>query len=68
MKKRYLIAGISGLTTAAIVTKLLMRPSDVDWEQSRKTIFHADYSHFAEVDGVRVHYQEAGMRMPRPSC
>ncbi|MGH9881021.1 MAG: alpha/beta fold hydrolase, partial [Pyrinomonadaceae bacterium] len=23
-------------------------------------VFHADYSRFAEVDGVRVHYQEAG--------
>ena len=60
MKKRYLIAGVSGLTSAAIVTKLLMRPRDVDWEQSRETLFHADYSHFADVEGVRVHYQEVG--------
>ncbi len=60
MKKRYLIAGISGLTTAAIVTKLLMRPHDVDWEQSQGIVFHAEYSHFAEVEGVRVHYQEVG--------
>src|SRR6266498_543420 len=60
MKKRYLIAGISGLTTAAIVTKLLIRPHDVDWEQSQGIVFHAEYSHFAEVEGVRVHYQEVG--------
>ena len=60
MKKRYLIAGISGLTTAAIVTKLLMRPRDVDWEQSRGIVFHAEYSHFADVEGVPVHYQEVG--------
>lgn len=60
MKKRHLIAGLSGLTAAAIVTKLLMRPRDVDWEQSRGIVFHAEYSHFADVEGVRVHYQEVG--------
>ena len=66
MKKRYLLAGISGLTTAAIVTKLLMRPRDVDWEQGRGTVFHAEYSHFADLDGVRVHYQEAGHKDAPP--
>jgi len=60
MKKRHLIAGLSGLTAAAIVTKLLMRPRDVDWEQSRGIVFHAEYSHFADIEGVRVHYQEVG--------
>jgi pimeloyl-ACP methyl ester carboxylesterase len=60
MKKRYLIAGTAGLVTAAVAAKLLTRPRDVDWEQNRHLIFHADYSRFAEVDGVRVHYQEAG--------
>lgn len=60
MKKRYLIAGSAGLVTAAIGAKLLARPRDVDWEQNRQLIFHADYSRFTEVDGVRVHYQEAG--------
>lgn len=66
MKKRYLIAGISGLTTAAIVSKLLMRPRDVDWEQSRETVFHAEYSHFTDVEGVRVHYQEVGDKEAPP--
>jgi pimeloyl-ACP methyl ester carboxylesterase len=60
MKKRYWIAGASGLATAAVATRLLMRPRDVDWKQNRQLIFHADHSRFAEVDGVRVHYQEAG--------
>jgi pimeloyl-ACP methyl ester carboxylesterase len=60
MKKRYLIAGASGLVTAAVAAKLLTRPRDVDWKQNRQLIFHADHSHFAEVDGVRVHYQQAG--------
>lgn len=60
MKKRYWIAGASGLVTAAVATKLLTRPGDVDWHQQRSLIFHADRSGFVEVDGVRVHYQEAG--------
>lgn len=60
MKKRYLIAGSAGLVSAAVAAKLLTRPRDVDWEKNRRLIFHADYSRFAEVDGVRVHYQETG--------
>ena len=60
MKKRYLLAGVSGLATAAVITKLLTRPRDVDWEQSRELVYHAEHSRFADVDGSRVHYQEAG--------
>jgi len=60
MKKRYLLAGTAGLVGAAVTAKLLSRPRDVDWEKNRTLIFHSYYSHFADVDGVRVHYQEAG--------
>ena len=60
MKKRYLIGALSGLATAAVITKLLARPRDVDWEKNRAIVFHAGHSCFADVDGVRVHYQEAG--------
>jgi pimeloyl-ACP methyl ester carboxylesterase len=61
MKKRYWIGGISATTLAAAVTaKLLLRPRDVDWEQNREAVFHADYSRFTDVDGAQVHYLEAG--------
>lgn len=60
MKKRYLLAGTAGLVGAAVAAKLLTRPRDVDWEKNRELIFHADYSRFADANGVRVHYQEAG--------
>lgn len=61
MKKRYWIGGISATALAAsVAAKLLLRPGDVEWEKSREVVFHADYSRFTEVDGVRVHYQEAG--------
>lgn len=60
MKKRYWIAGISAVAASGVAAKLLLRPRDVEWEKNREIIFHADHSRFAEVDGVPVHYQEAG--------
>src|SRR5688572_33055759 len=60
MKKRYLIGALSGIATAAVVTKLLARPRDVDWEKNQEIVFHAGHSCFADVNGARVHYQEAG--------
>ena len=60
LKKRYLIAGFSGLATAAVLAKLLVRPRDVELEKNRHRIYHAEYSHLTTVDGLRVHYQEAG--------
>jgi pimeloyl-ACP methyl ester carboxylesterase len=61
MKKRYWIGGVSAtLAAASVAAKLLLRPKDVEWEQNRELVFHADYSRFMEVDDVRLHYQEAG--------
>src|SRR5215217_2112941 len=57
MKKRYWIAGAA---TVAIAGKLLTRPRDADWHKSRDVVFHSSHSRFVDVDGVRVHYQEAG--------
>ena len=61
MKKRYWIAGTAtAAAVAAVGAKLLTRPGDADWNKYRDVIFHSDRSRFAEIDGVRVHYQEAG--------
>ncbi len=60
MKKRYWIAGVSALAASSVAAKLLLRPGDVEWDKNREIVFHAEYSRFIEVDGVRVHYQEAG--------
>jgi pimeloyl-ACP methyl ester carboxylesterase len=57
MKKRYWIAGAA---TFAIAGKLLLRPRDADWDKCRDVVFHSECSRFIDVDGVRVHYQEAG--------
>lgn len=60
MKKRYLLAGISGVVAGAVATRLLTRPRDVNWRESLDFIYHPEYSWFTHVDGVRIHYQEAG--------
>ena len=60
LKKRYVIAGFSGLATAAVLARLLVRPRDVELEKNRHRIYHAEHSHLTTVDGLRVHYQEAG--------
>jgi pimeloyl-ACP methyl ester carboxylesterase len=40
------------------------RPNDVSFDEYRATVPHSDYSRFAEIDGVRVHYQERGTGTP----
>src|SRR6267142_4583378 len=60
MKKRHWFAGISAIAAAGVAAKLLLRPHDVEWDKNREFIFHADRSRFVEVNGVPVHYQEAG--------
>src|SRR5947208_6399256 len=60
MKKRYLVAGLSGVIAGAVATKLLTRPTDVSWPDSLDFIYNPEYSWFTRVKGVRIHYQEAG--------
>lgn len=60
MKKRYWIAGASGLAGAAVAAKLWSRPRDVEWLEHAEKFVHAEHSRFAMINGARVHYQEVG--------
>ena len=60
MKKRYLLAAVSGVVAGAVATKLLTRPRDVSWPDSLNFIYHPEYSWFTTIDEVRIHFQEAG--------
>ncbi|HYG10239.1 MAG TPA: alpha/beta hydrolase [Pyrinomonadaceae bacterium] len=62
MKIRYLIGGATAAAGGALALKLLMRPRDVEWGEHRERLHHAERSRFVEIEGVRVHYQEAGER------
>ena len=66
MKKRYWITGAAGLAGAALAVKMLRRPRDVEWDEHAHQLHHAEHSRFVEIDGVRVHYQEAGAKSQPP--
>jgi pimeloyl-ACP methyl ester carboxylesterase len=60
MKKKNLALGLGGALGAVVAWKFLTRASEVRWENVSDTVHHPEHSHFAEVDGATVHYQEFG--------
>ncbi len=60
MNKKNLALGIGGAVGAIVGVKLLTRAKTVEWENVSDKIEHAENSHFIEVDGATVHYQEFG--------
>jgi pimeloyl-ACP methyl ester carboxylesterase len=60
MKKRYLIAGAAGIVAGAVATRLLTRPRDVSWADSLDFVVHPEHSWFTHVNGMRIHYYDAG--------
>src|ERR1041385_5309772 len=66
MKKRFWLSGVVGLAGGVVAAKLWLRPRDVEWGSNRDLVFNAEYSRFAQVAGVPVHYQEAGEESAPP--
>ncbi len=60
MKKRDLALAFGGAVGAAVAVKMLTRAATVHWDDVVDKIAHSDHSHFVNVDGVRMHYQEFG--------
>ena len=60
MKARNIALAIGGAVGAAVAVKMLTRASSVDWDDVSDLIPHASNSHFVNVDGARIHYQEFG--------
>jgi pimeloyl-ACP methyl ester carboxylesterase len=52
------------MATIALTVFWFARPADVSFDEVRAGIPNAEYSHFADIDGVRVHYQEKGTGTP----
>lgn len=65
MKKfiRYALALIAILLFAFTIF-WFARPADVNFDEARASVPHAAYSRFADIDGVRIHYQEKGAGAP----
>lgn len=63
---KYLALGIGAGIGGAVAAKLLTRAKTVDWDDFREVVHHPENSHFVEVDGSRVHYQEFGEETDPP--
>jgi pimeloyl-ACP methyl ester carboxylesterase len=60
MKTKHLALGIGGALGAAVAWKMLSRAATVDWEKVADKVIHSEHSHFVEIDGATVHFQEFG--------
>ena len=60
MKKRYWLTGGFAFAGLALAAHRLSRPLTLDWREHAASLHHPDRSRFAEVGGLRLHYQEAG--------
>lgn len=52
------------IATVALTVFWFARPADVSFDEVRASVPNSEYSHFADIDGVRVHYQEKGTGTP----
>ncbi|HEY8186100.1 MAG TPA: alpha/beta hydrolase [Pyrinomonadaceae bacterium] len=52
------------IATIALTVFWFARPADVSFDEVRSNLPHAENSHFADIDGVRIHYQEKGTGTP----
>ncbi|MDQ3323283.1 MAG: alpha/beta hydrolase, partial [Acidobacteriota bacterium] len=67
MKKKNLALGIGGAVGGLIAWKMLSRAREINWDDVSDKIVHAENSHFTEVDGTRIHYQEFGAAGNNPT-
>ncbi len=60
MNKKNLALGIGGALGALVAVKMLSRAQTVEWETVADRTAHSENSHFVEIDGATLHYQEFG--------
>ena len=65
MKKllKYLLVLIL-IAAVALAIFWFSRPADLSFEEVKASVPHSRFSHFADIDGVRLHYQESGTGTP----
>ena len=52
------------LAAIAMTVFWFARPADLSFDELRTSAPNSSYSHFATIDGVRIHYQEKGTGTP----
>jgi pimeloyl-ACP methyl ester carboxylesterase len=60
MKKRNLAIAFGGAIGAAVAVKMLTRAKTVRWDDVAGKVAHSENSHFTNVDGCHVHFQQFG--------
>src|SRR6185295_5789850 len=66
MMKKLLKLGVVLIVvlTVALTIFWFARPADVSLDEVRASVPYSEYSNFADIDGVRIHYQEKGTGKP----
>jgi pimeloyl-ACP methyl ester carboxylesterase len=66
MLKKLLKLGLALILVLAVALTVFWfaRPADVSFDEVRTVVPNSEYSHFADIDGVRIHYQEKGTGTP----
>lgn len=59
-----LLLGLIVIAAIAFSVFWFARPADVSFEEVRASVPHSESSRFAEIEGVRIHYQEKGVGTP----
>ena len=62
MNKKTLALSAGAMIGGLAAWKFLRRPSEIVWETVADKVHHPENSHFVEVDGATVHFQEFGER------
>ena len=59
-----LLLTLAVIATIAFTVFWFSRPADLSFEEVRASVPYSESSRFAEIDGVRIHYQEKGVGTP----
>lgn len=64
--KKFLKLLVALILIAAIALTIFWyaRPADLSFDEVRASVPNSAYSHFADIDGVRLHYQDKGVGTP----
>lgn len=66
MLKKFLkiLLAVVAVLAVAFAVFWFSRPEDVSFDELKATVPHSKYSKFAEINGVKIHYQEKGTGTP----
>lgn len=59
-----ILVAIIAVLAIALTIFWFARPADVSFDELKATIPHVEYSKFADINGVKIHYQEKGTGEP----